>query len=156
MVQITALGPRVLTESPLEGETMRNRILRLSKTRTLLIDSLGAIATLSLGSSVGLAAGDRAAGQQFFATHCSPCHTTESGVNKIGPSLAGVVGRKSGSQPGYDYSPALKAANITWDETTLDKWLQNPVGDVHGARMFITVPNAGDRQNVIAYLESLK
>ena len=43
-----------------------------------------------------------------------------------------------------------------WDEKTLDQWLQNPIGDVHGAKMFITVPNAGDRQNVIAYLETLK
>jgi cytochrome c len=149
-------GRPALTKLALEGETMRNRTLRLSKTRTLFIYSLGAIATLSLGSSVGLAAGDRAAGQQFFATHCSACHATEPGVKKVGPSLAGVFGRKSGSAPDYNYSPALKAANITWDENTLDKWLQNPIGDVHGARMFITVPNAGDRQNVIAYLESLK
>jgi cytochrome c len=135
---------------------MENRPLRLSKTRAVLINSLGVIATLSLASSTGLAAGDRAAGQQFFATHCSACHATEPGVNKIGPSLVGVVGRKSGSGSGYNYSSALKAANITWDEKTLDQWLQNPTGDVHGSRMFITVPNAGDRQNVIAYLETLK
>jgi cytochrome c len=135
---------------------MGNRTLRLSKTRVVLINSLSGIATLSLGSSAGLAAGDSAAGQQLFATHCTPCHATEPNVNKVGPSLAGVVGRTSGSAPGYDYSPALKAANIKWDEKTLDQWLQNPTGDVHGAKMFITVPNAGDRQNVIAYLETLK
>jgi cytochrome c len=135
---------------------MGNRTRRLSKAPAVLLVSLSAIATLSLGSSAGLAAGDRAAGQQFYTTHCSPCHATEPGVNKIGPSLAGVVGRKSGSQPGYDYSPALKAANITWDEKTLDQWLQNPTGDVHGSKMFITVPNAADCQNAIAYLETLK
>jgi cytochrome c len=135
---------------------MGNRTRRLSKAPAVLIVSLSAIATLSLGSSAGLADGDRAAGQQFYTTHCSPCHATEPGVNKVGPSLAGVVGRKSGSQPGYDYSPALKAANITWDEKTLDKWLQDPTGDVHGSKMFITVPNAADRQNAIAYLETLK
>lgn len=135
---------------------MGNRTRRRSKAPAVLIVSLSAIATLSLGSSAGLAAGDRAAGQQFFTTHCSPCHATEPGVNKIGPSLAGLIGRKSGSQPGYNYSPALKAANITWDEKTLDQWLQNPTGDVHGAKMFITVPNAADRQNAIAYLETLK
>jgi cytochrome c len=135
---------------------MENRTLRLSKTRAVLINSLSVIATLALGSSAGLAAGDRTAGQQFFTTHCSPCHATEPGVNKVGPSLAGVVGRKSGSEPGYDYSPALKAANITWDEKTLDQWLQSPTGDVHGTKMFLTVPNPGDRQNVTAYLETLK
>jgi cytochrome c2 len=42
------------------------------------------------------------------------------------------------------------------DEKTLDQWLQNPTGDVHGSRMFLTVPNAADRQNAIAYLETLK
>src|ERR1700747_3365046 len=133
---------------------MGNKTLWLSKTRTALVNLLSAVATITLGSSAALAAGDRAAGQEFFAKHCTPCHATEPGVNKVGPSLAGVVGRKSGSAPGYNYSAALKAANITWDEKTLDQWLQNPTGDVHGAKMFITIPNAGDRQNAIAYLET--
>ena len=100
----------------------------MRKTQAVLINSLSVIATLSLGTSAGLAAGDSAAGQQFFTTHCSACHATEPGVNKIGPSLAGVVGRKSGSTPGFKYSPALKEANITWDEKTLDQFLQNPTG----------------------------
>jgi cytochrome c2 len=65
-------------------------------------DKLGVIATLSFGTYTGLAAGDSAAGQQFFATHCGACHATEPGMNKIGPSLAGVVGRKSGSAPGFN------------------------------------------------------
>ena len=99
---------------------MGNKTRRLSKTRTALVNLLSAVAIITLGSSAGLAAGDHAAGQQFFATHCTPCHTTEAGVNKVGPSLAGVVGRKSGSAPGYNYSAALKAANITWDDKTLD------------------------------------
>jgi cytochrome c len=128
----------------------------MRKTQAVLINSLSVIATFSFGTYTGLAAGDSAAGQQFFTTHCSACHATEPGVNKIGPSLAGVVGRKSGSAPGFKYSPALKEANITWDEKTLDQFLQNPTGDVHGSRMFLTVPNAADRQNAVAYLETLK
>ena len=80
----------------------------------------------------------------------------EPGVNKLGPSLAGIVGSKSGAVPGYNFSPALKAANITWDEQTLDKFLANPGTDVHGTKMFISVPNAKNRQNIIAYLETLK
>jgi cytochrome c len=135
---------------------MENRTLHLSNTRAVLTHSLSVIAAFSLGSSAAIAAGDKAAGEQFFAHHCKVCHATEPGVNSLGPSLAGVVGRKSGSAPGFNYSPALKAANITWDDQTLDKWLQNPMGDVHGSRMFITVPGASDRQNVIAYLGTLK
>jgi cytochrome c len=101
------------------------------------------------------AAGDASAGKHVFA-RCAGCHSTAPGENKIGPSLAGVFGRKSGSEPGYNYSPALKAANITWDEHTLDQFLTNPAADVHGTKMFINVPAGADRQNVISYLETLK
>jgi cytochrome c len=114
-----------------------------------------AIAGLMLCPSASLAAGDAAAGQKVFA-ECVACHSTKPGENKIGPSLAGVVGRKSGTVPGYSYSPALKSANITWDDATLDKWLANPGGDVHGTKMFLSVPNSTDRQNLIAYLATLK
>jgi cytochrome c len=101
------------------------------------------------------AAGDAAAGEHVFA-RCMVCHSAKAGENKIGPSLAGVFGRKSGSAPGYNYSPALQSAGITWDEQELDKYLANPPADVHGTKMVISVPNAEDRQNVIAYLKTLK
>jgi cytochrome c len=114
-----------------------------------------AMGALLVASSAARAAGDATAGQQVFA-RCAACHSTAPGENKIGPSLAGVFGRKSGSEPGYSYSPALKAANITWDEHTLDEFLANPAADVHGTKMFISVPDAADRQNVIAYLKTLK
>ncbi len=133
---------------------MRNR--KLISTSAGAAVALGAIAALPLGSSPGLAAGDAAAGKQAFTTTCGACHSTEPGVNKIGPSLAGIVGSKSGTVPGYNFSPALKAANITWDEQTLDKFLANPSADVHGTKMVISVPNAEHRQNIIAYLETLK
>jgi cytochrome c len=101
------------------------------------------------------AAGNAAAGEQVFA-RCTVCHSPKAGENKIGPSLAGVVGRKSGSAPGYDYSPAMKSAGITWNEQELDKYLTNPPADIHGTKMVISVPSAEDRQNVIAYLMTLK
>jgi cytochrome c len=118
--------------------------------------ALSAIAAPLLFSSPGLAAADSAAGKQALTTTCGICHSTERGVNKIGPSLAGIVGSKSGSVPGYNFSPALKAANITWSEKTLDKWLQNPQADVPGTKMVVSVPNAEKRHNIIAYLETLK
>ena len=117
---------------------------------------LGAVAALPLGALPALAAGDAAAGKQTFTTTCGVCHSAQPGVNKIGPSLAGIVGSKSGAVPGYSFSPALKAADITWDEQTLDKFLANPKADVHGTKMPISVPNPEERQNVIVYLETLK
>ena len=114
-----------------------------------------AMGALLVASSRARAAGDAAAGKEVFA-RCAACHSTTPGENKVGPSLAGVFGRKSGSEPGYSYSPALKASSITWDEHTLDQFLANPAADVHGTKMFISVPDAADRQNVIAYLKTLK
>jgi cytochrome c len=114
-----------------------------------------AMGALLVASSAASAVGDAAAGEQVF-TRCAACHSTAPGENKIGPSLAGVFGRKSGSEAGYSYSPALKAASITWDEHTLNEFLTNPAADVHGTKMFISVPDAADRENVIAYLKTLK
>ena len=107
-------------------------------------------------SSTALAAGDPAAGQTVFAAHCAACHSTKPDDNKIGPSLAGIVGSKSGTVPGFNFSPAMKNADITWDDAELDKFLANPAGDVHGTKMFVNLPSESDRQNVIAYLETLK
>jgi cytochrome c len=131
----------------------------MSKTMSYVIPGLAL--AVAIGASTGAilskaeAAGNAAAGEQVFA-RCMVCHSTKAGENKIGPSLAGVVGRTSGTAPGYDYSPALKSAGITWNEQELDKYLTNPPADVHGTKMVISVPSAEDRQNVIAYLMTLK
>jgi len=100
------------------------------------------------------AQGDAAAGEKVFA-HCGPCHSTKPGENKFGPSLAGVFGRKSGTEPGYNYSSAMKGLNVTWDETNLDEYLQGPGKFVRGTKMVYFVPNEKDRQDVIAYLKTL-
>jgi cytochrome c len=107
-------------------------------------------------SSTALAAGDPAAGQTVFAARCAACHSTKPDDNKIGPSLAGIVGSKSGTVPGFNFSAGMKNADITWDDAELDKFLANPTGDVHGTKMFVNLPSESDRQNVIAYLHTLK
>ena len=109
-----------------------------------------------LTSSPALAAGDPTAGEKVYASHCAVCHTTTRGENKIGPSLAGIVGSKSGTVPGFEFSTAMKDANVTWDDANLDKFLANPTGFVHGTKMFVNLPSEADRQNVIAYLRTLK
>src|SRR5216683_823800 len=127
------------------------RFARSRAERTVIF----ATATLLLSVSASLAAGDPAAGQHIFA-RCAGCHSTMPGENKIGPSLADVVGRKSGTVAGYSYSPAMKGAYIVWDDAALDKFLTSPAGFVHGTKMFLSIPNSTDRQNVIAYLDTLK
>jgi cytochrome c len=114
-----------------------------------------AVATIFLGPLASHAAGDPAAGKRTFA-ECAGCHSISPGVNKIGPSLSGVVGRKSGTATGYRYSPGMATANVTWDDATLDRFLASPTGFAHGTKMFFSVPGGADRQNVIAYLNTLK
>jgi cytochrome c len=120
--------------------------------------ALGATASLVSISLAWLASAATPAGTSSAAdfSRCAGCHSTQGGQNKIGPSLAGVFDRPSGSVPGYNYSAAMKNAHLTWDEQTLDKFLQNPGGLVHGTKMFATVPDADTRQRVIAYLKSLQ
>lgn len=97
---------------------------------------------------------DPAAGRTLFATVCSACHTPDH--NKVGPLLEGVVGRRAGSVPGYPYSAALAQSGITWNASTLDKWLAGPQHFVPGAQMPFSLPDAVRRRDVIAYLETLK
>lgn len=112
-------------------------------------------ATLLLSPMVSYAAGNVAAGQHDFAL-CARCHSSAPGVNMRGPSLAGIVGRKSGVAAGYKYSAAMAAANLSWDDATLDKFLAAPRSFVPGTRMSVAVASAAARQDIIAYLETLK
>jgi cytochrome c len=87
---------------------------------------------------------------------CSSCHAVEPGKNGIGPSLAGIYGKKAASVPGYSYSEPLKKANITWTDAALDKWLEAPMKMVPGTRMvFGGIPDAAKRKELIAYMKSL-
>jgi cytochrome c len=110
-----------------------------------------------MANGAAWAAGDAAAGKTLFMQKCAICHSPVEGQNKIGPSLYGVVGRKAGSLASYTYSDAMKNANRTWDAATLDDYLTNPRQKIPGVKMiFAGLPEESDRQNVIAYLSTLK
>ena len=93
---------------------------------------------------------DAGRGQTLFATQCAACHALDR--NKIGPALAGVVGRPAASAPGYPYSPALTHSGIVWTPATLAKWLTDPQADVPGALMPMSVSSDANRRDIIAYL----
>ena len=95
-------------------------------------------------------AGDAARGETLYEA-CQDCHSLDK--NDVGPRHRGVFGRKAASLPDYDYSDALKSANIVWNEETLDKWLTDPQAVAPGAKMFFHLDNPQDRADVIAYLK---
>lgn len=87
---------------------------------------------------------------------CAVCHSVD-GVNGTGPTLKGIIGRKSGTVPGFRYSRAMKNAAIIWDESALDRYLANPQDVVPGNIMpFSGVPDAAQRAELIAYLKTVR
>jgi cytochrome c len=117
-------------------------------------------AALLVTSSAAWAAdtsGDAVAGRAIFQRICQNCHSIEIGVNKVGPSLWNVVGRQAAAVPDFVYSDAMKTNKSVWTASSLDAYLADPRGDVHGVKMFFKgLPETKDRTDVIAYLQTLK
>ncbi|MBV8795085.1 MAG: cytochrome c family protein [Hyphomicrobiales bacterium] len=107
-------------------------------------------AALAENAWAGGLTGDAARGETLYEA-CQDCHSLDK--NDVGPRHRGVFGRKAASLPDYDYSDALKSANIVWNEETLDKWLTDPQAVAPGAKMFFHLDNPQDRADVIAYLK---
>ena len=88
-----------------------------------------------------------------YGSALAPDNAGERRSHLVLPGLGCVA---NGTVAGYSYSPAMKDANVTWDDAALDKFLASPGGFVHGTKMFLSLPSSTDRQNVIAYLDTLK
>jgi cytochrome c len=92
-------------------------------------------------------------GKDLFARRCSGCHAPD--LNKEGPRLRGVYGRKAASAPGFAYSDALKKVDLRWDDASLDRWLSDPDSMAPDTDMGFRLTNAEERKAVVAYLKSL-
>src|SRR6478672_4411937 len=96
--------------------------------------------------------GDAAAGRQVYRK-CQACHSLEPGKNSLGPSLSGIFGKKAAAAPDYNYSAAMKSANVVWDVATLDAYLLDPQKLIPQNKMpFPGLKTATERKDVIAYL----
>ena len=105
-------------------------------------------------AAIAPAIGDVATGKLVFRK-CQACHSLEPGKNGLGPSLAGVIGKKASGVPNYNYSPAMKGSNLTWDAATLDAYLSDPQKLVPGNKMpFPGLKTENERNAVIAFLAS--
>ena len=97
--------------------------------------------------------GDAAKGRRVFAV-CGSCHSVKPGENRVGPSLAGVVGRPAGSVEGFSYSDANANSGIVWSEGVLFEYLEAPQEYIPGTKMiFPGLKKEQDRADVIAYLK---
>jgi cytochrome c len=99
-------------------------------------------------------AADAEHGKALYAA-CLACHNEKP--DALGPSLKGVVGRKSAALEDFRYSNPMKRANLTWDEANLREYIANPQAKVKGNRMpFGGLSSAADLDDVVAYLKTLK
>jgi cytochrome c len=102
---------------------------------------------------VAQAAGDAARGEAKFQ-ECAACHKLEAGVNNVGPSLHGIIGRKAGAVADFRYSPAMKRSGITWTPETLDKFIADPQAMVPANRMpYAGLADPAARADLIAFLQ---
>jgi cytochrome c len=100
-------------------------------------------------------AADSARGQEFFNSACVSCHSLTPNKNLTGPSLHALWGRKAGSLPSFQrYSPALKSADVQWNDQTLDQWLTDPKSFIPGNVMiFSGIQGDDQRADLIAFLK---
>ncbi len=102
------------------------------------------------GATNALAAPDLKLGKATFA-RCAGCHAMNYDIN--GPRLCGLIGRRAGSLPGFDYSAPMKRSEIVWTASTLERLLANPHKAVPGATLTEhAVAKRAERRSLVAYL----
>lgn len=112
------------------------------------------LAAILMGLATSAAA--QVSGQQVFEQKCAMCHSLQPAPGKMGPPLAGVVGRKAATAPGFAYSTALKGSNITWTAERMDAFIKAPGKTVPGTKMLLGEADAAKRAAVIQYLTTVK
>jgi len=96
-------------------------------------------------------------GKALFRNQCATCHAdAKDAPGRQGPNLYGVVGRKAGTEPGFQYSSGFAKAGFVWDEAHLDAWLTNPQAVIPGAVMLYRQAKPAVRHAVIQYLTDQK
>lgn len=116
-----------------------------------------AVLVLLTSTSVSHADGDAAKGEKIYVK-CKTCHDIDKGVNKVGPSLKGLVGRKAAAVPDFKYSEAMiakGAEGVVWDEATLTAYLPDPKAFVPKTKMvFAGLKKSEDIEDLIAFLKT--
>ena len=146
--------------SPVLGpKALRNPPAYLKQTNTAAADTSGEAPASMTASADAASDVDLKAAKSVFVRTCRSCHSDKAGKNGIGPSLAGVMGRKAGTVEGFNYSDAMKASDVVWSAETMDKHLMDVKNFIPGNRMGAVfargVTDDEKRAAIIAYLESL-
>jgi cytochrome c len=111
----------------------------------------GVLAALAALPATAAASGDAARGAQIYE-RCAACHSLER--DRTGPRHCGLFGRRAGSLPSFEFSPAMRSSGILWNERTLDRFLAAPTKVVPGTYMgYAGIDDPRERADLIAYLK---
>lgn len=129
----------------------------MSRMRRRIVTAWCGISLGLFAAGIPALAADAGAGKALFRQQCGVCHSAEPGDDggAQGPTLIGVYGRHAASAAGFSYTAAMRAADLDWDAPTLSRFLASPTTVVPGSTMVTVVPNAQDRDNLIAYFQDL-
>jgi cytochrome c len=111
------------------------------------------VLTIAALAAMAASAPDARRGQDAFEKRCTGCHSLDR--VKVGPPLRNVYGHPAGKDSQFAYSDAVKSAAVTWDETTLDRWLADTESIIPDNDMTFRLGDAGERADIIAYLKQL-
>jgi cytochrome c len=113
------------------------------------------ISVLAATISAPCYAQDQAAGELVFK-QCNTCHQVgEVAKNEVGPVLNGIIGRKAGTAPGYEYSPGFKSAGLVWDDSSFREYIKDPRSMFPGTKMaFAGLKDERKSADLLAYLKS--
>jgi cytochrome c len=120
------------------------------KRRTTLTILTGVVCTTA---AIDASDQDAGRGREAFEKRCTGCHALDK--LKIGPPLRGVYGRAAGKDPQFPYSDGVKNASVTWDESTLDRWLNDTESVIPGNDMTFRLNDRAERADIISYLKQL-
>ena len=130
------------------------------KTTKIIAFGLAAAIAISSGSAMA-----KSKGEKLFKKKCGTCHSMEPGKHKMGPSLAGIVGRAAGTVEGFTKYKAMKGASFSWDNKMLDAWITNQKDflkankDIVGGKrtsMSTKIKKEKDRKAIIDYLNGVE
>jgi len=120
---------------------------------SVLIALGGALLVTGISWAVRPLFAETSPGKQIFEKRCTGCHALDN--EKTGPRLRGVYGRPAGSIASFPYSEAVRKSGVTWDNSSLDKWLTDPDAFIPDNDMAFRVTNSEERAAVIEYLKEL-
>jgi cytochrome c len=128
--------------------------MRSQNCRNVISSLLLMTASFAMAQTSATTSGNALKGKEIYDARCSACHSVDD--NRVGPMHLGVFGRKAGGVKNYRYSDALNKSKVIWSRDTLTAWLTNPEMLIPGQRMGYAMDNAQDREDVVAYLATLK